>query len=149
MPPHGPRRIFGQLSGGLYRLVRPVRPVKNLLGGFKKQTTHRSHRSPPFPNSRARVAIRSVWSGGLIICTCAVAAACGPAKPMLLYAPPSVTIDSARGPTRAPIAFRSKTFWDAMASLDTGFIARHPASESERAFAHALGLVMSGEVNEA
>jgi len=68
---------------------------------------------------------------------------------MLLYAPPSVTIDSARGPTRAPIASRSKTFWDAMASLDTGFIARHPASESERAFAHALGLVMSGEVNDA
>ena len=36
-----------------------------------------------------------------------------------------------------------------MASLDTGFVSRHPSSDAEKAFARALGFVMSGDVNEA
>ena len=67
---------------------------------------------------------------------------------MLVYTPPSVAIDSAHGPARLT-ASRSRTFWEAMASLDTGFVSRHESSDAERAFARALGFVMSGDVNEA
>ncbi|MEO8578189.1 MAG: retropepsin-like aspartic protease, partial [Gemmatimonadales bacterium] len=78
----------------------------------------------------------------------AIFAACGPVKPTLVYVPPTVAIDSGHSPARLA-ASRSRTFWEAMASLDTGFVSRHQSSDAEHAFAHALGLVMSGDVNEA
>jgi hypothetical protein len=86
----------------------------------------------------------------LFTLTAMACVACGPAKPVLVYAPPSVTIDTA-GPksVNTRIVSRSKTFWEAMSSLDTGFVKRHPATPAERNFAEALGLVMSGHAAEA
>lgn len=74
------------------------------------------------------------------------AIACGPPKPVLIFVPPSVSIDSMRPPRRSPtVKSASHTFWEAMANLDTGFISRHQVSESQTEFARALGLVMSGK----
>ena len=75
---------------------------------------------------------------------------CGPAKPVLIYTPPSISIDSA-GSTRKTAAINSgsHSFWEAMASLDTGFISKHPVSDMERQFASALGLAMSGKYEDA
>ncbi len=71
--------------------------------------------------------------------------ACGPGKPVLLYVPPSVHADDRNGPRRpTEIVSASSTFWEAMANLDTAFVASHPVSDSQRAFARALGLMMSG-----
>ena len=77
-------------------------------------------------------------------------AACGPAKPVLIYVPPSISLDSA-GSVRKTAAVNSGShnFWEAMASLDTGFISRQPVTEIEREFAKALGLVMSGKYDDA
>ena len=75
--------------------------------------------------------------------------ACGPAKPALVYVPASVTIDSVHSASRAAIVSKSRTFWEAMSSLDTGFVTRQESTDAERGFARALGLVMSGDVNEA
>lgn len=78
------------------------------------------------------------------------AIACGPGKPVLIFTPPSVAIDSTRAPRRsATVKSTSHTFWEAMANLDTGFIERHPVSESQTEFAKALGLVMSGRHDDA
>jgi len=77
-------------------------------------------------------------------------AGCGPAKPVLIYVPPTITLDSAGSPRRtAAINSGSHNFWEAMASLDTGFISRQPVSDIEREFAKALGLVMSGKHDDA
>ncbi|MEO5589574.1 MAG: retropepsin-like aspartic protease [Gemmatimonadaceae bacterium] len=71
--------------------------------------------------------------------------ACGPAKPVLIFAPPTVTLDSSGAPRRsAAIKSVSTNFWEAMANLDTGYALRHEVDPSEREFAAALGLVMSG-----
>jgi hypothetical protein len=43
----------------------------------------------------------------------------------------------------------AKTFWQAMSSLDTEFVAKHTVTSDERAFSHALGLVMIGQQDEA
>src|SRR5687767_365959 len=73
------------------------------------------------------------------------AAACGPGKPVLLYVPPSVHADDRSGGRRpTEIVSASSTFWEAMANLDTAFVASHAVSDSQRAFARALGLMMSG-----
>ncbi|HEX2722906.1 MAG TPA: retropepsin-like aspartic protease [Gemmatimonadaceae bacterium] len=85
----------------------------------------------------------------LAIVASAGAVGCGPAKPVLIFTPPSVAIDTSHAGSRATVIPRSTTFWEAMSSLDTGFVNRKPASEAERAFAHALGLVMSGQVEQA
>jgi hypothetical protein len=75
---------------------------------------------------------------------------CGPAKPVLIYVPPTSSLDSAGIPRRtAAINSGSHNFWEAMASLDTGYISRHPVTDVEREFARALGLVMSGRHNDA
>lgn len=77
-------------------------------------------------------------------------ASCAPAKPVLLYVPASVTIDpSGRAFRPSEVVSKSKTFWEAMSSLDTGFVRTHSAGDSEKAFAHALGLIMSGQQDEA
>ena len=77
-------------------------------------------------------------------------AACGPAKPVLIYVPPSISLDSAGAPRKtAAINSGSHNFWEAMASLDTGFISRQPVSDIEREFAKALGMVMSGKYDDA
>ena len=73
-------------------------------------------------------------------------AGCGPAKPVLIYVPASISIDSTRSPRKtATVNSASHSFWEAMANLDTGYISRHSVSEKQREFAHALGLVMSGK----
>ena len=75
---------------------------------------------------------------------------CGPAKPVLIYVPPSISIDSAGSPRRTvAINSGSHSFWEAMASLDTGYISRHPVTDVEREFAKALGMVMSGKHEDA
>ncbi len=75
--------------------------------------------------------------------------ACGAGKSVILYVPGSITIDSARNASRAPIVSRSRTFWEAMSSLDTGFVTRYPSTDAERAFARGLGLVMAGQMDKA
>jgi hypothetical protein len=75
---------------------------------------------------------------------------CGPAKPVLIYAPPSILLDSAGSPRRtAAINSGSHNFWEAMANLDTGFISKQSVTDIERDFARALGMVMSGRYEEA
>ena len=75
---------------------------------------------------------------------------CGPAKPVLIYVPPTILLDSAGSPRKSPaINSGSHNFWEAMASLDTGFISRHPVEDIEREFARSLGLVMSGKYDDA
>jgi len=75
---------------------------------------------------------------------------CGPAKPVLIYVPPTIALDSAGSPRRtAAVNSGSHSFWEAMASLDTGFISRQPVTDIEREFAKALGLVMSGKHDDA
>lgn len=75
---------------------------------------------------------------------------CGPAKPVLIYVPPSISLDSTGSPRKtAAINSGSHNFWEAMASLDTGFISKHEVSDIERDFAKALGMVMSGKYDDA
>lgn len=77
--------------------------------------------------------------------TLALALACGPPKPVLVFVPPTISIDTTRAPRRsAKIVTPSRSFWEAMASLDTGYVSRHKVTETELRFAKALGLVMSG-----
>ena len=79
-----------------------------------------------------------------------MAASCGPAKPVLVYVPPSITIDTTRAPRKsAAINSGSHNFWEAMANLDTGWVTKHESTESQREFAKALGLVMSGRQEDA
>ncbi len=79
-----------------------------------------------------------------------VVAGCGPAKPVLIYVPPSISIDSAGSPRRtAAINSGSHNFWEAMASLDTGYVSSHPVTDIERDFARALGMVMAGKHDDA
>jgi hypothetical protein len=85
-----------------------------------------------------------------LVAVIAVSASCGPAKPVLVYVPASITIDTTRSPRKsAAINSRSHSFWEAMANLDTGYVSRHEVSESQREFAKALGLVMSGKHEDA
>lgn len=91
------------------------------------------------------LAFRVLKSIAFTVAAAGTAASCGPAKPVLVYVPPSITIDSMHAPRKtAAIKSGSRSFWEAMASLDTGFVSRHEATESQREFARALGLVMSG-----
>jgi hypothetical protein len=92
-----------------------------------------------------RLALRAIPTSGIAALSVLAAIACGPAKPVLIFAPPSVEIDSTRAPRRsASVKSASHTFWEAMANLDTAYITRHQVSESQTEFAKALGLVMSG-----
>ena len=85
----------------------------------------------------------------LLILLAAACIGCGPTKPVLVYVPASVEIESSRSAARTRVVSRSRNFWEAMSSLDTGFVNRQPATAAQRAFAHALGLVMSGQADEA
>jgi hypothetical protein len=77
-------------------------------------------------------------------------AACGPGKPVLLYVPASIALDPNGAPRRsANVVSPSKSYWEAMLSLDTGYVKRQPVNETQRAFADALGLVMSGHHDDA
>jgi hypothetical protein len=79
-----------------------------------------------------------------------VVASCAPPRPVIVYLPPSVTVDSAAGMRRnVAMVPTSRTFWEAMAGLDTGFVKRHPATEAQHAFARALGAVMTGRSPDA
>lgn len=79
-----------------------------------------------------------------------LAFACGPAKPIILYVPPSVAIDTTRSQRRTPkIVTPSKTFWEAMASLDTAYVTKHEVTDLQREFAKAISLVMSGHHEDA
>ena len=49
----------------------------------------------------------------------------------------------------AAVKSSSHNFWEAMASLDTGFVSRQPVDDTQREFARALGLVMSGKHEDA
>ena len=95
------------------------------------------------------------WRGWLInVLTAALAstAACHlpPPKPVVVYVPTSVSIDP-DAPFRQSnrLVSGAKTFWQAMSQLDTGFTAKHASTPDQRAFSHALGLVMDGQQDEA
>lgn len=49
----------------------------------------------------------------------------------------------------AAISSGSRTFWEAMASLDTGFIYKHEVTDKQREFAKALSLIMIGRHEDA
>ena len=69
---------------------------------------------------------------------------------MLVYVPASITIDTTRAPRKsAAINSGSHSFWEAMANLDTGYARKHDVTESQRDFAKALGIVMSGKHEDA
>lgn len=80
-----------------------------------------------------------------------VAAGCRlpPPKPMLVYVPTSVIVDPDAPGGRSRVASVAKNFWQAMSLLDTGFAARHPVTDDQRAFSRALGMVMTGQHDEA
>lgn len=85
-----------------------------------------------------------------LVMTVIVPLACGPGKPVILYVPASVTIDSTRAPRRsADIVSPGKSFWEAMSSLDTAYVVRHPVTASQVDFAKAVGLAMTGHHEEA
>jgi len=76
--------------------------------------------------------------------------ACGPGKPVLLYVPATIALDPDGAPRKTGnIVSHSKTYWEAMSSLDTGYVRRQQVNETQRAFADALGLVMSGHYDDA
>jgi hypothetical protein len=75
---------------------------------------------------------------------------CGPAKPILIYVPASISIDPNASPRRtAAIKSSSHNFWEAMASLDTAYATRQPVTDTQRGFAKALALIMSGKHDDA
>lgn len=75
---------------------------------------------------------------------------CAAPRPVIVYLPPSVTVDSSFLARRnVAVVSGSRTFWEAMSSLDTGFVARQPVTEPQRAFARALGSMMLGRQDEA
>lgn len=95
-----------------------------------------------------------IFGRGLRVTTLLLSAAagesCGPAKPVILYVPASVAIDTTRSPRKTTkINSGSHSFWEAMSSLDTGYVSRHDATELQREFARALGLVMEGRHDDA
>jgi predicted aspartyl protease len=80
------------------------------------------------------------------------AAACRlpPPKPVVIYVPPSISIDP-DAPLRGNVRPSSgaRTFWQAMAALDTGYATKHTVTDDQKAFSRALGLVMTGKADEA
>jgi clan AA aspartic protease (TIGR02281 family) len=76
---------------------------------------------------------------------------CGPPKPVLFYMPPSVQIDTSSHSARrvSTITSGSHSFWEAMSSLDTGYVYRHQVSDTQRDFAKALSLIMNGRHDDA
>jgi predicted aspartyl protease len=129
--------MVGCYTNELYEAI--VKPVLHIRSPIPKG----------FVSLRGR---RRMWREIVIAASIAGAAACHlpPPKPVVIYVPASVTID------RDMPVFRStrtvsgaKTFWQAMAALDTGFAAKHNVTSDQRAFSRALGLVMTGQQDEA
>lgn len=86
----------------------------------------------------------------VLLAMSAMSLACGPGKPVLLYVPATIAIDPNGAPRRTgTIISQSKTYWEAMSSLDTGYVRRQQVNDTQRAFADALGLVMSGHYDDA
>lgn len=80
----------------------------------------------------------------------AIGCALPPPKPVLIYVPPSVTLDPGAPLRRPPTVVSSgRTFWDAMSSLDTLYVTRHQVMEQQAAFTRALGLIMTGRTSDA
>lgn len=99
----------------------------------------------PLIDTAVRLAFRVLPVFRIAALSVLAAAACGPPKPVMIFTPPSVEIDSTRAPRRsAEVKSASHTFWEAMANLDTAYITRQQVSVSQTEFAKALGLVMSG-----
>jgi hypothetical protein len=72
-----------------------------------------------------------------------------PPKPVLVYVPTSVIVDPDAPIGRSKVASVAKNFWQAMALLDTGYATKHAVTDDQRAFSRALGLVMTGQHDEA
>jgi hypothetical protein len=90
------------------------------------------------------------FQSATLLALTAITASCGPAKPVLVYVPPSITIDTLHAPRKSgAINSGSHSFWEAMASLDTGYVSRQGVTPSQRDFAKALGLVMQGKHDDA
>ncbi|HEX6576226.1 MAG TPA: retropepsin-like aspartic protease, partial [Gemmatimonadaceae bacterium] len=96
----------------------------------------------------ANRALESIPAAAVIL---AAAAGCGAPKPVLFYVPPTVQIDTSSHSARrtANITSRSRNFWEAMSSLDTGYVYRQQATNEQRDFAKALALVMLGKHDDA
>jgi hypothetical protein len=93
---------------------------------------------------------RSIKSLGIAALLAMPFMSCGPAKPILLYVPPSISIDPTGSVRRtAGVASTSHSFWEAMSNLDTAYVTRQPVNEIQRGFAKALGLIMSGKHEDA
>ena len=107
------------------------------------------------PNPRDFVSLRGrrrIWREAVIAASIAAAAACRlpPPKPIVVYVPPSVMVDPDVPLFRtARTVSGAKTFWQAMAALDTGFAAKHNVTADQRAFSRALGFVLTGQQDEA
>jgi hypothetical protein len=99
----------------------------------------------------APISARALAIVALVAVTTASIASCGPAKPVLIYVPASLTIDTTVRSARHPAAINSgsHSFWEAMANLDTAFISKQPVSDTQRDFAKALGLAMVGKHEDA
>lgn len=75
---------------------------------------------------------------------------CGPAKPIVIYVPPSISPDPTGSVRRtAAVKSSSHSFWEAMSNLDTAYVSRQPVNETQRGFAKALGLIMVGKHEDA
>jgi hypothetical protein len=100
------------------------------------------------------VSVSRSWSRWVIYAsTIAVAVAAGcrlpPPKPVLVYVPTSVIVDPDAPNGRSRVASVAKSFWQAMSLLDTAYAAKHPVTDEQRAFSHALGMVLTGRHDEA
>ena len=91
------------------------------------------------------------WIQCTVAASIAGATACHlpPPKPVLVYVPASVVIDPYASGGAHKVVSGAKTFWQAMSLLDTGYTSKHPSTPDQVAFSHALGLVMSGQHDEA
>ena len=92
------------------------------------------------------------WLMGAVTVFMTGAMACHlpPPKPVVIYVPASVVLDpDAPFGRSGKTTSGAKTFWEAMSALDTGFANNHNVTADQVAFSHALGLVMTGQQDEA
>ncbi len=93
------------------------------------------------------------WSRRLILVSTVVASVGGcrlpPPTLVLVYVPASVIVDPEAPAGRSNVVSVARSFWQAMSLLDTGYAAKHLVTSDQRAFSRALGLVMTGQQDEA
>jgi hypothetical protein len=124
--------------------------IRRISGISLQSRTARHIRCGHQPHRDLSLAFRVLKLISSTVLLTGVVVSCGPAKPVLVYVPPSIMIDTAHAPRKSPvIKSGSHSFWEAMANLDTGFVSNHDVTESQRDFARALGIVMSGKHEEA